>query len=183
MIARGRTLSMPCLLMLLAVVTFNSFGLVRRGESRYMLMAIPFLAIVAAVSLDGRGYDLNAALGNLDTWAQNATRLLRVLDTQSGATSRFIRNTGVVFNALSERQGQLQGLIRNSNIVFQTTADRDEQLRQIFQIFPTFLEESRLTLNRLDSFAADTDPLMVQLIPAARQLSGALIADRTIDQL
>ena len=129
----------------------------------------------AAVSLNGRGADLNAALGNLDTFARDATRLLRILDSQSGATSSFVRNTGVVFNALSERQGQLQGLIRNSNIVFRTTARRDDELRQIFQIFPTFLDESRLTLNRLETFAKDTDPLIVQLNPAAKQLSGALV--------
>src|SRR6185369_882778 len=45
----------PCLLMLGAVLAFNSFGLVRRGESRYMLAAIPFLAIAAAVALDRAG--------------------------------------------------------------------------------------------------------------------------------
>jgi 4-amino-4-deoxy-L-arabinose transferase-like glycosyltransferase len=49
-------------LMVLAVVCFNGFGLVRRGESRYMLAAIPFLAIVAAVSLDRLGPSIVAAL-------------------------------------------------------------------------------------------------------------------------
>ena len=129
----------------------------------------------AAVSLNGRGADLNAALGNLDVWAQDATRLLRVLDTQQGATSQFIRNTGVVFNALSERQGQLQGLIRNSKAVFETTARRDQELREIFTIFPTFLRESRLTLERTEQFAKNTDPLVLQFTPAARELSGALV--------
>jgi 4-amino-4-deoxy-L-arabinose transferase-like glycosyltransferase len=53
---------MPCLLMALAVILFNSFGLVRRGESRYMLAAIPFLAVVAAVALDRAGPGIVAAL-------------------------------------------------------------------------------------------------------------------------
>ena len=53
---------MPCLLMLLTVLCFNSFGLVRRGESRYMLAAIPFLAVVAAVALDRAGPSIVAAL-------------------------------------------------------------------------------------------------------------------------
>jgi hypothetical protein len=53
---------MPCLLMALAVILFNSFGLVRRGESRYLLAAIPFLAVVAAVSLDRVGPSIVAAL-------------------------------------------------------------------------------------------------------------------------
>jgi phospholipid/cholesterol/gamma-HCH transport system substrate-binding protein len=129
----------------------------------------------AAIALNGRGADLNAALGNLDAFARDGTRLLRVLDTQSGAVSGFVRNTGVVFNALSERQGQLRSLIQNSDTVFRTTARRNDDLRQIFTIFPTFLDESRQTVNRLDRFAADTDPLVVQLEPATRQLSYSLV--------
>jgi 4-amino-4-deoxy-L-arabinose transferase-like glycosyltransferase len=54
--------AMPCLLMLLAILAFNSFGLVRRGEPRYMLAAIPFLTVVAAVSLDRAGPSIVAAL-------------------------------------------------------------------------------------------------------------------------
>ena len=53
---------MPSLLMLLAIIAFNSFGLVRRGESRYLLAAIPFLAIVAMVSLDRVGPSVLAVL-------------------------------------------------------------------------------------------------------------------------
>jgi hypothetical protein len=52
----------PCLVMLLAILAFNSFGLVRRGESRYMLAALPFLAVVAAVSLDRVGPAVVATL-------------------------------------------------------------------------------------------------------------------------
>jgi 4-amino-4-deoxy-L-arabinose transferase-like glycosyltransferase len=53
---------MPCLLMLLVILAFNSFGLVRRGESRYLLAAIPFLAVVAAVAVDRVGPVVIAAL-------------------------------------------------------------------------------------------------------------------------
>ncbi len=57
----GRGL-MPCLLMAVVVICFNSFGLVRRGESRYMLAAVPFLAVAAAVALDRLGPPLITAL-------------------------------------------------------------------------------------------------------------------------
>ena len=72
-----------------------------------------------------------------------------MLDTQQGAVQQFVRNTGEVFGALSERQGQLAGLIRNSGIVFHTTAVRNQDLEATFRALPTFLDESRLTLNRL----------------------------------
>ena len=81
-----------------------------------------------------------------------------------------------VFQALSERNGQLRGLIENANSVFGVFARRNADLAQIFQILPTFLHESRLTLSRLNGFAINTDPLVQQLRPAARQLSPTLIA-------
>jgi hypothetical protein len=70
----------------------------------------------------------------------------------------------------------LAGLIRNSNTVFSTTAARDRDIEALFRAFPTFLEQSKLTLNRLKGFALKTDPLMRQLVPAAKQLSPTLIA-------
>ncbi len=128
----------------------------------------------AAVGFEGRGADLNAAFGLLDPTFEQANKTLTTLDSQSEAVSRFIHNTGVVFSAISERQGQLQGLIRNTNTVFRTTADRSRDLQAFFVVLPTFLRESRTTLNRLDTFAANANPLVTQLRPAARELAPVL---------
>ena len=67
-------------------------------------------------------------------------------------------------------------MIDSSNAVFQTTAQRDRDIEALFRAFPTFQDESRLTLNRLKAFALNTDPLVRQLVPAAEQLSPTLIA-------
>jgi phospholipid/cholesterol/gamma-HCH transport system substrate-binding protein len=128
----------------------------------------------AAVAFAGRGADVSAAIANLEPFAEDANRLLRVLDTQEGAVKQFVNNTGVVFEALSERQGQLRGLVQNAGAVFSTTARRNQDLRETFIALPTFLDESRLTLTRLETFAEDTDPLIDQLHPAARELSKVL---------
>jgi phospholipid/cholesterol/gamma-HCH transport system substrate-binding protein len=124
-----------------------------------------------AIATAGRGADLSAAIANLEPFAEDANRLLRVLDTQQGAVQQVVRSTGEVFGALSERQGQLQGLIRNSGTVFHTTAVRNRDLEATFRALPTFLDESRLTVNRLASFSRNANPLITQLHPAARQLS------------
>src|SRR5918995_4094238 len=129
----------------------------------------------ASIALRHRGADLSAAIGNLGPFASDLDRLLRILDSQRIATRTFVRDTGEVFEALSERQGQLSGLIRNSEAVFSTTAERNESLQDAFVALPTFLEEQRLTLDRLDRFATDTNPLITQLRPAARELSPTLI--------
>jgi virulence factor Mce-like protein len=130
----------------------------------------------SAAALNHRGADLSAAIAELDPFAEQTNKLLRVLDSQQHAVGQLIHNGGDVFHALSERKGQLRGLIENSNAVFQTTARRNTDLEQIFQILPTFQRESRLTLERLNSFAANTDPLVRQLQPAAKELSPTLIA-------
>jgi phospholipid/cholesterol/gamma-HCH transport system substrate-binding protein len=124
-----------------------------------------------AIASAGRGADLSAAIANLAPFAEDANKVLRVLDTQQGAVQQLIRNTGEVFGALSERQGQLQSLIRNSGIVFHTTAVRNQDLEAAFRALPTFETESSLTLNRLQSFARNANPLINQLHPSARALS------------
>src|SRR5918996_4220263 len=128
----------------------------------------------ASVALRHRGADLSAAIGNLGPFASDLDRLLRILDSQRVATRGFVRDTGEVFEALSERRGQLSGLIRNSERVFSTTAARNESLQEAFVVLPTFLDEQRLTLDRLERFATNTNPLITQLRPAARELSPIL---------
>jgi phospholipid/cholesterol/gamma-HCH transport system substrate-binding protein len=128
-----------------------------------------------SIALRHRGADLSAAIGNLGPFASDLDRLLRILDSERLATRRFVRDTGEVFEALSERRGQLRGLIENSEAVFSTTAARNEALQDAFVALPTFLDEQRLTLERLERFAVDTDPLVQQLRPAARELSPTLI--------
>ena len=125
-------------------------------------------------AVSDRGRALNDALATLTPFAQDVDAVLRILDRQEEATRGLVRDTGVVFEALTERQGQLRRLIENSNRVFETTASRDRELAETFVAFPTFLRETRSTTHRLTEFAQDTDPLITQLRPAARQLSPTL---------
>jgi virulence factor Mce-like protein len=129
-----------------------------------------------AAALNHRGPDLSAAIAELGPFAEQTNRVLEILDTQQQAVRGLVRSGGEVFHALSERKDQLRGLIENSNAVFTTTARRNADLEQLFEILPTFQRESRATLNRLNTFAANTDPLVRQLQPAARELSPTLIA-------
>jgi virulence factor Mce-like protein len=127
-------------------------------------------------AFEGRGEDINDALGNLAPFAEDTSEILEILDRHERATQQLVRDTGEVFAALTERQGQLQQLIVNSNRLFDATARRDAELADTFRVFPTFLDESRVTTDRLTEFAADTDPLITQLRPAARELSPTLIS-------
>jgi phospholipid/cholesterol/gamma-HCH transport system substrate-binding protein len=125
---------------------------------------------------NGGGRDLNAALGNLAQFAQDGSGVLRVLDNQDVALRSVVKNTGVVFAALNQRYGQLQDLIVNSNATFSATAAVREALARTFEIFPTFLDESRTTLARLERFAINTRPLVIDLKPVADDL-GPTVTD------
>ena len=129
----------------------------------------------AGVAAKGNAEHLNDALALLTPFAEDTDEVLKVLRQQSGATQRFVRDTGYVFDALSERKGQLRDLIRNSNRTWEAIASRDAELADTFRVFPTFLRESRTTTQRLTKFANDTNPLITQLRPAAREISPTLI--------
>ena len=133
----------------------------------------------SAKQIDGRGQDLSFALANLARFAEDGAGVLKVLDDQHTAVRRLVKNTGVVFGALNERDGQLRDLIVNSERTFSATAEQQENLARIFEIFPTFLTESRLTLARLQDFALNTHPLVNDLKPVADDL-GPTVRDLSV---
>jgi phospholipid/cholesterol/gamma-HCH transport system substrate-binding protein len=124
-----------------------------------------------ALASQGRGQDISDALGNLAPFAEDTTKLLRILNAQHTDVQGVVRDTGEVFDALSERDGQLRSLIDSSNTVFATTAARNRELEETFRALPTFESESKTTVARLTRFAKDTNPLVTQLRPAAREFS------------
>jgi phospholipid/cholesterol/gamma-HCH transport system substrate-binding protein len=119
----------------------------------------------------GGGQDLNDALGNLSGFAQDGADILGVLDKQGQALQLLVKNTGQVFGALNERSGQLRGLIRSSHATFSATAQEKTALAETFHIFPTFLDESKHTLQRLEAFSRNTEPLIRAFQPAADDLA------------
>ena len=116
---------------------------------------------------DGRGSDLNDAIGNLPKFVGNGADVLEILDEQEPAVRGLIRNAGSVQHELNRRYGELGDLVVNANSFFSAVASRDDALAATISILPTFLDQSRLTLARLERFALDTRPLVQDLIPVA----------------
>jgi virulence factor Mce-like protein len=130
----------------------------------------------AAVAINGQGQNLSYAIGGLEPTFDEFDKLFRVLSTQEEAVAQLFRNGATTFRSLRGREGQLAGLIQSSDAVFQTTARRDRDIEALFRAFPTFLDESKLTVSRLKDFSLKADPLMRQLVPAAEQLSPTLVS-------
>jgi ABC-type transporter Mla subunit MlaD len=134
----------------------------------------------AAVAINGRGLDLNDALGNLGPFVTDASNVVEILNKQKEALKGLVRDTGTVFEALSDRDQELAGAIVGSNNTFDALASEDRALAQSFQILPTFERESRATFARLDRFQANASPLVHDLIPVARDLSPTLRSVREL---
>jgi phospholipid/cholesterol/gamma-HCH transport system substrate-binding protein len=128
----------------------------------------------ALASRGGAGEDLNDALGNLAPFTVDGADLLEVLNGQRSELKSLINNTGRVFGALSEGDGVLRSLIVNSEETFEALASEQASLEETFRILPTFLDESRRTVDRLDRFARNTDPLVTRLKPVAADLPPTL---------
>ena len=131
-------------------------------------------------ALGNRGESLNNALGQLPEFAENGADLLGVLDEHESALRGLVRDTGEVYSALSQDERQLRRLITGSHGVFRQTAAEREDLATAFQIFPTFLFESKATLERLESFSANTRPLVRDLRPVMRELRPTVRSVRAI---
>src|SRR4051794_6967506 len=128
----------------------------------------------------GHGTDLNNAFGNLPRFVASGDDVLAVLDAQTMAVRRLIRNTGVTFAALTQNEAQLHNLITGSAATFGALASQNNALAETFHIFPTFLDESRKTFVKLESFAKNTKPLIDDLRPVAKELRPTLQAVRNL---
>jgi virulence factor Mce-like protein len=129
-----------------------------------------------AQAVQGNDQNLNSVLGNLPTFAADTTDIMRVLDIQHTAVVGLVRNGGTVFSALSQNQSALRNVITSGEATFATTAANQNALADTFHVFPTFLDETKATMARLQAFATDADPLVKALVPVADNLKPTLHA-------
>jgi phospholipid/cholesterol/gamma-HCH transport system substrate-binding protein len=127
-----------------------------------------------AVAIKGNDQNLNNVLGNLPTFAADATDILKVLDVEHNSVQSLLQNGSTVFSALSQDQSALRNLITSADSTFQTTAVNNQAITDTFHVFPTFLDETKLTMKRLQAFSTDTDPLVKELEPVAKDLGPTL---------
>jgi phospholipid/cholesterol/gamma-HCH transport system substrate-binding protein len=128
----------------------------------------------AGLAVNGRGLDLNDAFGNLGPFASDASDVLGTLRQQEQSLRTLVHDTGDVFGALTAHDQALAGAVVGANRTFGALASQSRALSDTFKIFPTFENESRLTLDRLKGFAIDARPVFHDLRPVARNLSPTL---------
>jgi virulence factor Mce-like protein len=133
-----------------------------------------------AIAVKGNDQNLNNVLGNLPQFAADATDLLQVLDIQHTSVVNLVRNGGTVFAAIDHSSSALRSLITTGETTFATTAANNNSIAATFHVFPTFLNETKATMTRLQSFSLNTDPLIKELEPVARNLGPTLKSVRIL---
>ena len=128
----------------------------------------------SAAGVNAEGPQLNAFLGELDPFVNDLDQVTATLQSQNGAVSALVRNTGIVFDALTERDHQLRDLTTTSLATFSATAAANKELAEAFTLLPAFETSSAVAERHLDAYAADTSPLLKQLAPAEVALTPAL---------
>jgi phospholipid/cholesterol/gamma-HCH transport system substrate-binding protein len=127
-----------------------------------------------ALAVKGNDQNLSDVFGNLPQFAADATDLLQVLDVEHTSVVSLVQNGGTVFGALDRNQAALRNLITSGETTFATTAANNNSIAATLHVFPTFLNETKATMARLQSFALDTDPLIKELEPVATNLTPTL---------
>ena len=125
-------------------------------------------------ALEGRGDDLNDAIGSLPGFVTTAGDLVETLDEDRTALKALVRNTGEVFEALTADERQLGRFITEADVTFGAIRERRDAFADIWQVFPTFLRESRKTSRTLEGFSGRATPVLRDLAPATEDLAGTL---------
>lgn len=129
-----------------------------------------------AEGTNGRGEQINAGFSQINPFVQHANTLVGLLDSQEGAVTALVKNTGVVFNALASRDHQLEGLIANGERTFHAAAEASQAFAETWRLLPAFQRNGRTALKELDRFSADVSPFLDEFKPVERKLSSLLSA-------
>ncbi|MDX6663829.1 MAG: phospholipid/cholesterol/gamma-HCH transport system substrate-binding protein [Solirubrobacteraceae bacterium] len=133
-----------------------------------------------ATALDGRGADLNAALGNLGPVSENLATMLAILDHQRTSVGGLVRDTGTVLQTVGDHRAALARLVGSSEAVMSATAERNGAVTATVRELGPLLATLRETSGRVTRTALLAGPTLHDLRPVAPLVEPALQAARTL---
>jgi phospholipid/cholesterol/gamma-HCH transport system substrate-binding protein len=125
-------------------------------------------------ALQGRGEDLNNAIGNLDPAVTELDGVVGVLNQQQGNVQSLINNFGSVLTTLGNRSSDLQSLVTAGDQVLSATAARDTALTATFNGLPPFMAQLRATLSTLNTTLGISKPTLAAIKGSAPLVRPAL---------
>jgi phospholipid/cholesterol/gamma-HCH transport system substrate-binding protein len=129
-----------------------------------------------AEGLGGHGEQINSFFAVLQPFVEDANKLVETANSQEGALTASVHNTGVVFDALTAREGQFRSLTTNGERAFHAFAQSSQEFAEIWRELPAFERNSRTAFQSLDAFATNTVPLYNAIRPFEEKLTPLLEA-------
>lgn len=127
------------------------------------------------IGLEGRGRDINQAVGDLAPLLEDGTPLLRAATPGEGDLSGMLFELRRTARALATPRGRdLQTLLPAAHSVFGTLAARRDDLAATLERGRPLADEARRTLPIADALLAETTPAAVRLSATTRALRRAL---------
>ena len=120
--------------------------------------------------LAGRPEDLQEVLKRAHPGLRETSRTLQILGNQNRVIENFIRDSDTVITQLEARKKEVSRFIVEAGETAEVSATRREDLARTFNRLPTFLDELRPTMARLEDLADEQTPLLIDARAAAPSL-------------
>ncbi|HEY1274764.1 MAG TPA: MlaD family protein [Thermoleophilaceae bacterium] len=120
--------------------------------------------------------DLRETLKRFEPLSRNGRKVTRLLVARRHNIRRVIHNFQELSTELGRKDKQLAGLVDSANANFRAFADEQASIREALRLFPPTLSQTRDTLTKVSTLAADLGPALSRLRPFARDLAPALRA-------
>ena len=126
-------------------------------------------------AFEGRGDDVNAALGNAPLAVADLRRLVDALDRQRGAVRELVRDTGTVLRTVADRGADARAIATEGAAVLRATAARDRQLTATVKELPPVLGALRRFSDDVVELSAEAAPTLRTLRPVAPLVRPGLV--------
>jgi phospholipid/cholesterol/gamma-HCH transport system substrate-binding protein len=118
--------------------------------------------------------DLRETFKRFEPTARDGARITRLLAQRRENVRHVIHNFQELSTALAQRDKQLASLVDSANANFEAFASEEGALREAVRLFPAALDQTKQTLTKTSSLAAELGPALERLRPFARELAPAL---------
>jgi len=133
----------------------------------------------------GKGPEANESAKYFNPFISTTSQLVREVNSDQDALTRFIVESSALVTALAERRDDLSGLVANANATAGAIAGENTAFANALEILPTTLRRGnttfvnlRSTLDDLDVLVNESKPVAPRLAPFFRELRPLVAAAR-----
>jgi phospholipid/cholesterol/gamma-HCH transport system substrate-binding protein len=134
----------------------------------------------AGQGLQGQGNNLAGVFERFEPTHQDLARLNGAVAVRGRDLRQLVNSLRRLNDALAAKQGQIVDMIDSSSKVFGALASEDSNISRAVGDLPGTLQQTTLTLEKVQAFASQLGPAASKLLPAAQDLPAANAAIKAL---